>query len=234
MKKIIFIIGLLLCSVAQANSISDWVFTKGMKGEFSFLVGQSWLGKADDGTYNDSLHASDIRLVTPSAALRYDARVSDNYGVAVQATYFGTATIRATAVTAEAPAVGGYDRATKSCVGGTCGPTGYYMIDSETQSVAFFMSRRFGNWSAELGANLYEIRTSGRTRYQSGAVGEYPTNTYLDVGPAAGLSYRSRSWSTWAQVWPMEGRGGGSGSKALPSVSTGVSYSLMVGYRFWE
>lgn len=206
-------------------------------GEWTLMAGQTWLGKADDGTYWDSMHEHDLKLVTPSAALRYDASISENYGVAVQATYFGTAKIRAEAVTAEAPAVGGYDRAKKSCVGGTCGATGFYMIDSETQSLAFFLSRRFGNWSAELGLNLYEIRTSGRTKYQSGAVGEYPTNTYLDAGPAAGVSYREvvlagRKWTIRAQAWQMEGRGGGDGAKALPSVYTGWSYSLMVGYTF--
>lgn len=198
MKKLILTFLLAITSSAHANSIRDWFEINNV----SIFGGISKYNKTYDGIYWNVDQKNDWQLNPPVFGARYDGD-----GWAAQYTHFGTVTVDAWAVTTDAPYAGGYIQG-GGCVG-PCAPLAQWHMSSETQSIAVMNVRKIGNWSFELGANFFEIRTKGYVNnYPNGSVFRYKEQVWLDVGPMAGIGYRvSNNLTVRAQVWRMEGRG---------------------------
>lgn len=185
-------------------------------GEVSIVGGVARADKPDDGIYYNSNQPHDVRLTPPFIGLRYDA---DWW--AVQYTAFGTFETNAVAVTADAPAQGGYIANTGTCVGGTCAPTARWKMYSDVQCLAGLLKYRWTqDVTLEGGVNLCEIKTWGHVEYSPPDPQpwyNYPHGRTLDLGPVIGLQYRvDNEWAVLAQYMRIEGRGdnGGNGTPA--------------------
>lgn len=195
--------------------------------ELTVMAGFAQFEPPSDGVYWNVNQPHDMTLTPAAAAIRYDSGA-----FALQYTYFGTVKVDALAVSVDAPDPGGYVRGEGRCIG-TCAPLARWKMQTETQSVALIYVKRFGPWSVEGGANLYETRTKGHVEHLNGAVWNYKEGRYLDVGPMAGLGYQGGPWSVRFQIWRMEGKGT-PGDGAIPPAAFSQNYqaTLMAGYSF--
>jgi len=196
-------------------------------GDFSLLAGIAKVGSPDDGTYWNRNQQHTIKLTNPVVGVRYDTTPSPGgWGVAVQAVHYGAQSIDAMAVTMDAPHAGGYDPKTGGCVG-ACAPLARWVMQSETSALSVLATKHWGKWSAGIGLNVFEVKTSGYVEFESGSVWRYPSVRYLDVGPIVEVGYSiDKRLTLRGQAMAMEGRG------ATPSVSTGNTYSLLVSRSF--
>lgn len=216
---------LLLCSMVSANA-----------GEFTILGGLAKFVPQDDGTYWNRNQPSEMKLISPAAAIRYEGR-SGEYGLALQYTYFGVATVDALAVTKDAPDPGGYDRIAGACVG-PCAELARWKVESEAQSIAIIGAIYFERLMLEAGLNLYEVRTKANVVNTNGSLRfQYKENRFLDWGPMLGIGYFfDPSWSIRAQFWKMEGRSKpGEDEIAQAAFGAGFQTTLFLGYtRSWK
>lgn len=206
------------------------------KAGVTVLAGVAKFNKPADGVYWNVNQPESNQMTPPAAAIRWDGARHGAWSAGVQYTWFGRVSMDAYAVTLDAPANGGYiPNSGGQCVG-TCAPLAQWHMSSETQSVAFTMSRHFGGFSLEAGANVYEVRTKGYVNnYQNSPSGsfQYKEARYLDVGPMIGAAYQSGPWSVRGQVWRMEGKAQPGDGYSPPAVfNENYQATLMVGYTF--
>jgi len=197
------------------------------------MGGVARFNQPHDGIYWNHNQPHDHRMLTPAFGLRYDTgRIWEDYSFGVQYTNFGTVTMNSLAVTTDAPYEGGYIPGAGTCVG-TCAALARWKMKTETQSVAFIGARHWGRWSLEIGANVFETRTSGYVDYTDGTTYRYSHTNFVDVGPMAGAAYRRGPWSVRAQLWRMEGRTiKGQKDSAPAAFNENFQATLMVGYTF--
>lgn len=216
--------------------IAASVVMQDAKAGVTLLVGVSQFHKPADGIYWNVNQEESNQMTPPAAAIRWDSKRHGAWSAGVQYTWFGRVSMDAYAVTVDAPGNGGYIPDSGGQCVGSCASLAQWHMSSETQSVAFTVSRHFGGFSLEAGANVYEIRTKGYVNnYQGNPTGffQYKEARYLDVGPMIGAAYQSGPWSVRLQLWRMEGKGAPNDGYVPPAVfNENYQATLMAGYTF--
>lgn len=201
----------------------------------SIIGGVTRFGGPPDGTYWNVNQPRDFKRTSKTVGLRWDSeRLRWNTSVAVQYTHFGSATIDALAVMADAPIPGGYiPDSGGQCQGGNCNGLGRWVMRSTAQSIALIGVKHFWGFGAELGLNAFETRTSGRMESSAAATFLYNNQRHLGFDLMAGLSYRAGPWAFRYQAWFMDGPANTSVPKeALAIFNSKTTHTLTVGYEF--
>jgi hypothetical protein len=193
--------------------------------DVTVMVGHTWFGPADDGTYWDAIRPHNIELEKASWGIRYDTDKWRGYSLGVQYTNFGTARLDSMAIGADAPYPGGYSPKTKTCVG-PCAPDGHWTATTAAEAFAFLLTKHYGPWSVEGGvafANIATNVTSPITMHNQQS---------WDPGVVLGAGYAYRHLSIHLQVYQLEGKNFATDPTMgnVPSIFTGFTTALMVGY----
>ena len=200
----------------------------------TLLGGVSVFQKPSDGVYWNHNQANSFDLNPMAAGIRWDSKRRGNWSAGVQYTNFGEMRVNALAVSKDAPATGGYIADSGTCVG-TCAELGRWKMTTETQSVAFILTRHVGNWSFDVGANIYETLTKGHVIFEEsgGWIWPYKEGRWLDIGPMAGVTYQDGPWSARFQYWRMEGRGSPDDPYIPPAAyKADHQMTFLLGYTF--
>lgn len=215
---------LAICVVASAKA-----------GDFTAMVGSTFYGHTDDGTWYTQNRTRNIELIKTAYAMRYDTdQTVGGWSIGVQYTNFGMARSDALAPGADAPYPGGYIPRTGRCIG-ECLPNHRWITESDAQGIALIGEKHFGNVSAEAGVHFSRIATKairyiGCTTKDPNCVPPTRLDEFnseqIDLNIMVGVAYKHGPWSVRGQAWIMEGRG------EIPTVYTGISYTLMAGYTF--
>ena len=225
MSRVFWLMVLAVC-IASQNA----------KADVTIMAGVSQFHKPSDGLYWNVNQPETNQMTPPAAAIRWDSKRHGALSAGVQYTWFGRVTMDAYAVTVDAPFQGGYIPDSGGQCVGTCASLAQWHMSSETQSVAFTVSRHFGSFSLEAGANVYEIRTKGYVNNYQGNPGgffQYKEARYLGVGPMIGTAYQSGPWSVRLQVWRMEGKGDPADGYVPPATfNENYQATLLAGYTF--
>lgn len=201
---------------------------------FSILGGVTKFGGPDDGTYWNVNQPRDFKQSSKAVGLRWDSERSGSYSWAVQYTHFGSTTMDALAVMADAPIPGGYiPDSGGQCQGGTCNGLGRWVMRSTAQSVALIGVKHIGNFGAELGLNLYETKTTGLMESPGPGYFHYDSQRYLAADLMVGLRYKRGPWSVRWQAWFLDGPVNASNPAEAPAIMHGkLTQTLLVGYTF--
>jgi hypothetical protein len=208
-------------------------------GEYTVMGGVSIFKEPGNGTYWNNNQPYDKDMTPEAFALRYDSDKKEGYSWGVQYTHFGLVKMDAMAVLTDEPYPGGFIPGNSLCTG-PCAPLRRWRMHSDAQSIALIGVKHVGNWSFEVGLNLYEVKTGGDVHspnyvLQNGswvsAPGNfdynYPEARYLDVMPMFGIGYRSGPWSIKIQEWFMPGPG-----ETPPAFTEKGTTTILVGYSW--
>lgn len=204
------------------------------RANVTLLGGVSVFQKPSDGLYWNHNQQNSFDLNPLAAGIRWDSKRSGNWSVGVQYTHFGEMRVNALAVSQDAPEAGGYVPNEGTCTG-PCAELARWKMTTETQSVAFILTRHVGNWSFDVGANVYETHTKGHVVFENSGswIWPYKEGRWLDVSPMAGVTYQHGPWSARFQYWRMEGRGSPTDPYIPPAAyCEDHQMTAMVGYTF--
>lgn len=227
MKRIITLLATCLAALVAAPSYA---------GETTVLMGVTQFQPHEDGTWYQKAFPYQLNMTSGSMGLRYDT-TPDQSGLSYSVGYMHlgivTSSAIATSIDGKVPGDNGYNPAIQAC-NGDCGYLSHWYGHGSVQGVFGSIVKSYGPWSIEAGLYLYKPTWSVnipdfvdlcRTcpSYQV-TVGHEPI---MQVGPMLGLRYRKDQWSLNLSMWQTQSHG-----DHWPSLYTGQSYNLSLGYSF--